>query len=617
MSKCQAPSLTGRSAEPRRAEPRRAASARCAGRPASVRTERVMAGMLATGGKLNLRKRLVRASRFVRGRRCVSAARALLLLPLLVCAFVLFWRSRGDAPPPAAPWSHPSKVIPAAPGVPLPPPEAHPPSPKLYGTGSERCFMLGRNEKAAKPNWHMNSRALCSFDAPVCLHGGQLQNVYTFAPRGTGSCDVVSVNGNTPTVRASADALGESCAAFRKRHVIGMLGKEQFAGWEPFLHELARRKYKDPEHRAASWHSDFAIIVPKYPWSWNICHYNRIWLFVAYVLRNLRTFAPKAVGHVTTVDVLFRSGLHYTGKWPAGLRESTIPALESETGLKIRVGQLRWDYKRDFQCIRKGILLGDEGRVDSFPFLNDTNIWNVSQHESDSHWPDIPESSLWLRNAIYNANGFGDAARFDGPGVSNFRSIPVPPKRIAYLQRSPFSPRRLTPSGSKWLEDTLHDLAAKHGFEVRYVRFRKEMAFKDQVAQVRDVGLAVGLHGANMVNTMFMPAGAAMFELFPWRYVRYYYAAGLNSGLRYSYHEPENGVDKHCNFDKYCFMRYRESVIYLSEVDRQRVRRRIEKALIYIAELNDRFANGSIPLEKTGKLYRIPKPPARRATERK
>ncbi len=260
-----------------------------------------------------------------------------------------------------------------------------------------------------------------------------------------------------------------------------------------------------------------------------------------------------------------------------------------------------------FNALRRGILLGDEGRVDAFPFLNDTDIWRPEEQRSDSHWPVIPENALWLRHTVYSAQGFGDKATFDGPGVANFRSIPVPPKRLAYLQRSPFSPRHLTASGASWFENILHELAAAHGFEVRYVRFRKEMSLKDQIAQIRDVGVAVGLHGANMVNTMFMPAGGAMFEIFPWRYVRFYYAAGLNSGLRYSFHEPESGVDKHCNFDKYCFMRYRESVIYLSDRDRAQIRTRLENAIKHVADLHARFPNGSIPLERDGNIYRIPK----------
>lgn len=486
------------------------------------------------------------------------------------------------------------------------PPETDAPPASLYGTSSERCFIIGNNV-ASNESWHMNSRALCSLNSPICLNGNQLQHVYTFAPRGSASCDIAAV-ANQKLVRADTHGLNESCAAFRRRHVIKIYGDEKFAELEPFLDYLGSKTFKDPKYHAASWHSDFAIIVPKYPWSWNICHYNRIWNFVIYVIRNLSFFAPHAPRNTSSVDVLFRSGYQYTSNWPRGLREVTIPAVEKETGLKIRVGQIRHDIRREFQCVRRGILLGDEGRVDAFPFFNDTDICSHEEQKNDNHWPTIPDQALWTRHATYTSLGMDDGAKFDGPGISNFRSIPVPPKRVVFLKRNPKSPRRLTTLGKVWFEKTLSDLARQHGFEVRHVRFRKEMSLGDQVKQVRDVGLAVGLHGANMVNTMFMPAGSAMFEIFPWRYVRAYYAGGLNSGLRYSYHEPETGVDKHCSFDTYCFMRYRESVIYLSQKDRNEVQRRISNAMTYIIDLNTRFPNGSIPLEKHGNFYSIPKP---------
>ncbi len=488
-------------------------------------------------------------------------------------------------------------------------PELDPPPPALYGTSSERCFILGRND-ADGHAWHMNSRGLCSVNGPICLNGPHLEHITTFSPRGSGTCEIVSVgNKSAPLVRADTNGLNESCASYRRRHVINIYGDEKFREWNEFIRDLSTRRYSRRGHHAASWHSDFAIIVPKYPWSWNICHYNRIWNFVLHVVRNLDLYAPPSAKPVQTVDVLFRSGFTYSGNWPRGLREATLPSLEAETGIKVRVGKLRFDYRRDFQCVKKGILLGDEGRVDAFPYLNDTDIWPMQAAKEDNHWPLIPEESLWVRHAVYTKFELGDDATFDGPGVTNFRSIPVPPKRLVFLERNPRSPRRLTMSGNAWFRRTLVELTEEYGFELKNVRFNKEMTLAEQVQEMRNVGIAVGLHGANMVNTMFMPAGAAMFEIFPWRYVRFYYAGGLNSGLRYSFHEPESGVDKHCNFDKYCFMRYRETVIYLTHNDRVIVRNRLENAIKYINELHESHPQGTIMLKKHGTVYEIPRSP--------
>lgn len=484
--------------------------------------------------------------------------------------------------------------------------EQYPPDPALYGMSTEKCFVLGDN---GPPLWHMNSRALCSINAPLCLFGHHLQHLYTFTPRGSASCDVVNIR-NIPTAEAflRADKLGlnESCAALRERRVISMFGGAQFVEWESWVADLRRRRHARGHH-PASWNSEFAIIVPKYQWSWNICHYNRIWNYISYVIRNLHTFAPYAPRNLSRVDVLFRSGLVYDANWPKGLREATLPVLEAETGYRIYVGKLRYHPGRDFQCIKRGVILGAEGRVDAFPFLNDSDIWTEEEQRTDTHWPTIPADSLWLRQAVFTTLRLPPAGIFDGPGIGTFRSVPVPPKRIALLERSVRSRRRLTRSGRLWFDTMINDLAGKYGFEIRLVRFSRDMSLREQIELVQDTGVAIGLHGANLVNTMFMPAGAAMFEIFPWRYVRFYYAAGANSGLRYSYHEPEAGIDRHCGFDKRCFMRYRESVIYLSDTDRDSIQRRIENAIKYLVRLHVLFPNGTIPLQKDGNVYRIPR----------
>lgn len=529
----------------------------------------------------------------------------------MVGLFILirFFSGWGDIPPPSL--RSRSKPLPAN-GISnndVHGPELDVPPPALYGTSSERCFILGRNENDGHV-WQMNSRGLCSVNGPICLNGPHLEHVTTFAPRGSGSCHIVSVNNKSaPLVRADKNGLNESCASYRRRHVIGIYGDEKFREWKEFIQDLSSRRYSSPNHHPASWHSDFAIIVPKYPWSWNICHYNRIWNFVLYVIRNLDLYAPSSAKPVKSVDVLFRLGFTYSGNWPRGLREATLPSLEAETGIKVNVGKLRFDYRRDFQCVRKGIILGDEGRVDALPYLNDTDIWPLTAAKEDNHWPVIPEQALWVRHAVYKQFGMEDGAKFDGPGVTNFRSIPVPPKRLVFLERNSRSPRRLTMSGNAWFRKTLAELTQEYGFEMKTVRFHKEMSLADQVREMHDVGIAVGLHGANMVNTMFMPAGAAMFEIFPWRYVRFYYAGGLNSGLRYSYHEPESGEDKHCNFDRYCFMLYREAVIYLSHQDRAVVRERLQNAMKYINELHESHPQGTIALKKRGSAYEIPRSP--------
>lgn len=494
------------------------------------------------------------------------------------------------------------------------PPEKSPPNPKLYGTGSEKCFSLGlpdaskfqlhKGDPAAF--WQMNSRAMCYSSRPVCLYGRQLQHLLTFDPRGSGTCDVVAVESGT-IIPARKAGLNESCAAWRKRQVAGMYGTEVFTDWDKWNKWREGRKNPDPRHHSLEWASDFAIVVPKFEWSYNICHYNRIWNFIVYVIRNLGLFVPDA-DKVEKIDILFRSGYKYKELWHAGIRDATLSLLMKETGKKITVGKVRFDYLRDFQCMHRGIILGREGRIDAFPFFNDTPVWKPEQQLDDSHWPVIPHDSLWLREAVMQAYRLPSVGRYTGPGIKDFQSIPLPPRRVGILQRSPRSRRRFTRDGKRWFENTLTELCKKHDMKLEHVRTSSAMNLGEQVKQVNNLGLAVGLHGANMVNTMFMPPAGALFEIFPWRYVRFYYAGGGNSGLRYSFHEPEGGKDRNCSFkEKTCFMKYRESLVLLTERDQERIRARLDKAMGYIAALHRRYPDGEIPLRRVGNVYHFEK----------
>jgi hypothetical protein len=340
--------------------------------------------------------------------------------------------------------------------------------------------------------------------------------------------------------------------------------------------------------------------VPKYDWSWNICHYNRIWQNVLYVIRHLRLFVEDA-GRVAAVTVYFRAKHPYDDVWTAGIREATLPALRAETGLNVTVAKLRYAPAVDCQCVRRAILLGAEGRVDAYPFLNDSAVWEKGAQDGDDHVPHIPHEALWLRTTVYASFGLPPPGTLAANG--DYATIPVPPLVVVHLARNPRSRRRLLADSAAWFDDTLATLAAVHGFEVRHVRCNATIPLSQQAGALRGVGLAVGIHGANLVNTMFMPAAAALFEVFPYRYVRYYYASGANSGLRYSFHEVTSGVEHTCRDALACMFKYRESHMDLGDRDRRVVAARLERAMRYVRGLHEAFPTGQIPLQRRGNVY--------------
>lgn len=488
------------------------------------------------------------------------------------------------------------------------PPEINAPDPNLYGRGKEHCFAIGKPNvgvlKKGDPAlfWQMNSRALCYIHGPTCFYGHSLNYILTYERRGAGRCSVVDVS-QAKLHDARESGLNESCAKWRERQVINMFGDGVIRNFDQWQELVTNTKIINPRHHVVGWESNFAIVVPKYDWSYNICHFNRIWNFIMYVIRNLSMFVPDA-DKIETIDIRFRSGFQYKEHWHVGIRNATIPVLERETGKKITVGKIRFDFLRSFQCIKRGILLGREGRVDAFPFFNDTDVWHPFDQKDDTHVPVIPHDSLWLREVMRQAAGLPSVGKYEGPLIGNFTSIPVPPRRIGFLQRSPRSRRRLSRKDLDWFERMTQELCTKYNFKFEPMRTSSAQTLIDQVQMVSDLGMVVGLHGANIVNSMFIAPAGALFEIFPWRYVRYYYAAGGNAGLRYSFHEPEGGVDKKCSFEsRTCFMKYRESLILLTDGDRAAIRARIEKSMRYIAALHRKYPDGHIPLRRVGTVY--------------
>lgn len=492
------------------------------------------------------------------------------------------------------------------------PAEAERADPALYGTSREKCFALGASDE--HPLWQSNSRALCVVDGQVsCLKGRNLAEWVSGSPRGSTTCEVVHVE--TGHVRkATEHEMEGSCARFRDRRVVHMFATSETVLSNPKTWVTVNK----PSHTHkgspnVQWYETVSIIVPKYEWSWNICHYNRIFQFVMYVLRHMDTFFQDA-DKIRHVDVLFRAKYPYSNRWATDLRNVTIPAMEREFGRTIRVAKVRYDGKHSHHCFSRAVFLGQEGRVDAFPFLNDTSIWSRQAQILDNHVPVIPHDALWFRNATYSAFGLEPVAEYQTHHGSQdgrsdwFVSIPVPPLVLGHIKRSSKSKRRFDPSGKIWFDGALRAVANAYGLELREISFDSSMSLREQARLVRHVGIAAGIHGANFVNTQFMPPGAALMEVFPYKYVRYYYAAGANTGLRYSFHEVITGRDRHCEGTggPTCAIQYRESVLQLTSQDRDRIAARLEAAAQYLVQLHKAFPSGRIPLQRRGNTYHMP-----------
>lgn len=125
--------------------------------------------------------------------------------------------------------------------------------------------------------------------------------------------------------------------------------------------------------------------------------------------------------------------------------------------------------------------------------------------------------------------------------------LALPPWIIAYAAREARSQRRLSDFDENWICQFLESKTRKRNFEFLNISFSSQQSLSAQVNSICNVGFLIGVHGANLANSMLMKGGSALFEIFPNQYVKHYYSNGGNSGLRYSSHEISLKHENRCN----------------------------------------------------------------------
>ncbi|KAA8492807.1 EGF domain-specific O-linked N-acetylglucosamine transferase [Porphyridium purpureum] len=138
---------------------------------------------------------------------------------------------------------------------------------------------------------------------------------------------------------------------------------------------------------------------------------------------------------------------------------------------------------------------------------------------------DLPENAIGVPlDAIALRKGIGKV-------VFDEEKLPDMKRRLVLLARG--RTRVFEAEDQKALEKQLEDLAKSRGWEYETVSFENK-PFTQQLDSVKNAAVAVGIHGANLVNTIFMPPHAGLVEIFPYGFAHGMYERGLNSGLRYA-----------------------------------------------------------------------------------
>ena len=113
-------------------------------------------------------------------------------------------------------------------------------------------------------------------------------------------------------------------------------------------------------------------------------------------------------------------------------------------------------------------------------------------------------------------------------------------RHILYLHRA--STRTLTETGLSLLQEKLRAIATANSFTFEQFDVTG-MTFPQQIEAVAGAGVVVGVHGTQMLNTLFLPPAASIVEIFPFGFSNSLFENGSGAGIHYASHQVLHGDD--------------------------------------------------------------------------
>lgn len=217
---------------------------------------------------------------------------------------------------------------------------------------------------------------------------------------------------------------------------------------------------------------------------------------------------------------------------------------------------------KEYVCFRRAIV---PGYLKARFFVDDVEYPSMkpSLQSPIFEAPQIPRDSLRLRERV-------SAVFHQTPKFPNMK------KEIVFLDRT--GSRRVFAEETKaQIMELFKKVSSEKGYTLKVVSFNN-MTFTEQYNTMEGVALAAGIHGANLVNTMFMPPLAVLIELFPFGFMHDMYINGGNAGLKYFKYQMATGlpfkgpkmyrtVEQCIKYNRDCKVHYRDSVLQVTPSD--------------------------------------------------
>lgn len=379
----------------------------------------------------------------------------------------------------------------------------------------------------------------------------------------------------------------------------------------------------------ARWLPDIVMLIPEFPHQQNIFHFSFVLGTISHILSALPYIhtsfgnAPQNRSSPLQVTLLFLGhSPKHEGQWQFELLQTIINTRLVKAQVNATIVSMQDDpYKMSSQlmCARSSLLIGNRSNINIWPFPS-TLYPTTNGYE-------VGVEAIAFRHAVYTAMGidtllppmtFGAFENF-----STYALFDLPPLTIGYARRNSKpdaqegkpqlgTKRRFSDADDKWFESMLNEEAFLANMTITTLQVSKETPIKEQVRMFSKVGFVAGIHGANLMNSIFMNPFSALLEIFPALSLQCYFA-GANSGLAYYKYSPvrkatpkQSGcTEEHPTCWSYPHNR---RVLISDPSDRIALRSLVRQGIQHVLTLHSNFRKfGGVPVvyDKNLSLFRI------------
>lgn len=488
--------------------------------------------------------------------------------------------------------------------------------PKFAARPADVCHLVGFDSDTPFL-WRYNSRMLCMASA-VCVRSDAPFDAYLHSSNLNETKCFIDTPGLVPLRELGNNRADKphACPDLQREKVLCAHGPGLHMN-APSCPQVKAWDEVDIENATATrWFEDITVLVPAYPYPGNIFHHGNALSWMSFAVESLSllldqwgagnvhapggkaSYFPDGNVRVRKVNLVFRS--HKLGPgWQSSLLEVMLRHRLSTDGVNVTVHYLpaSTDDTRH-TCFRNVVVLGRRGHVNVWHFPNATRV--------PLDGSAVPLDAVNFKRAVYKA--FDISARLPSRGGGGKMVSELPPLTVGYSRRIGAkeiggsvhlgsSTRMFSDADEAWFTGMLREETEKAGVRLHTFTISSKESLEHQVKNIAQVGFLVGIHGANLVNSIFMHPFGGLLEILPHGATSQCYVAASNSGLayyRYVSSEAASAEESGCTEQNVqCHKLARQKRVKIgSKKDRDGIRDLVRKGIEHLRYLHDMYPGG-------------------------